>query len=128
MPNLNVYVVEGFAAEQKAALLKGMTDAVVETIGAPRESVRIFLIELAKAHVCVGGTLLSEAELPGGPTVHALLIAGRTAAQKAALIAGLTRVIEDTLQVPAAPVRIMILDVPNTDFGLGGLTALARGR
>ncbi len=128
MPNLNVYVVEGFAAEQKAALLKGMTDAVVETIGAPRESVRIFLIELAKAHVCVGGELLSEAEQPGGPTVHALLIAGRTAAQKAALIAGLTRVIEETLQVPAAPVRVMILDVPNTDFGLGGLTALARGR
>lgn len=121
-------MVEGFAAEQKAALLKGMTDAVVETIGAPRESVRIFLIELAKAHVCVGGTLLSEAELPGGPTVHALLIAGRSEAQKAALIAGLTRVIEETLQVPATPVRIMILDVPNTDFGLGGLTALARGR
>jgi len=86
------------------------------------------VIELARAHVCVGGTLLTEAEQPGGPTVHALLIAGRTDAQKAALIAGLTRVIEETLQVPAAPVRIMILDVPNTDFGLGGLTALARGR
>ena len=128
MPNLNIYVVEGFAAEQKTALLKGMTDAVVETIGAPRESVRIFLIELAKAHVCVGGTLLSELEQPGGPTVHALLIAGRTEAQKAALIDALTRAITETLDVPADPVRIMILDVPKTDFGLGGLTALARGR
>ena len=66
MPNLNVYLVEGFAPERKTALLKRMTDAIVTTIGAPREAVRIFLIELARAHVCVGGVTLLEADLPGG--------------------------------------------------------------
>ena len=91
MPNLNVYLVEGFAPERKTALLKRMTDAIVTTIGAPREAVRIFLIELARAHVCVGGVTLLEADLPGGPTVHALLVAGRSEAQKEALIGGLTR-------------------------------------
>ena len=101
MPNLNVYLVEGFAPERKTALLKRMTDAIVTTIGAPREAVRIFLIELARAHVCVGGVTLLEADLPGGPTVHALLVAGRSEAQKEALIGGLTRAIEETLDVPA---------------------------
>lgn len=128
MPNLNVYLVEGFAPERKTALLKRMTDAVVATIGAPREAVRIFLIELARAHVCVGGVTLLEADLPGGPTVHALLVAGRSDAQKEALIGGLTRAIEETLDVPADPVRIMILDIANTDFGMKGVTARSLGR
>ncbi|WP_300443399.1 tautomerase family protein [Zoogloea sp.] len=128
MPNLNVYLVEGFAPERKTALLKRMTDAVVATIGAPREAVRIFLIELARAHVCVGGVTLEEADLPGGPTVHALLVAGRSEAQKEALIGGLTRAIEETLDVPADPVRIMILDIANTDFGMKGVTARSLGR
>ena len=128
MPNLNVYLVEGFAPERKTALLKRMTDAIVTTIGAPREAVRIFLIELARAHVCVGGVTLLEADLPGGPTVHALLVAGRSEAQKEALIGGLTRAIEETLDVPADPVRIMILDIANTDFGMQGVTARSLGR
>ena len=56
---------------------------------------RIFLIELARAHVCVGG---------------------------------LTRAIEETLDVPADPVRILILDIANTDFGMKGVTARSLGR
>lgn len=134
MPNLNVYLVEGFSTGQKAGLLQRLTDAVVDSIGAPKSSVRIFLIELPKAHICVGGTtLLAEeqagrAGMPGGPTVHAFLIAGRTEAQKAALIAALTRAIEEATGIPAEPVRIMIFDVANTDFGMQGVTAKSLGR
>ncbi len=128
MPNLNVYLVEGFSPQQKKALLERMTDAVVDSISAPRASVRIFLIELAKAQVCVGGRMLDEHAQHGGPTVHALLVAGRTEAQKAALIGALTAVIEETLGVPADPVRIMIIDIPNTDFGMQGVTARSLGR
>lgn len=134
MPNLNVYLVEGFTVEQKAALLQRMTDAVVTSIAAPKESVRIFLIELPKAHICVGGvTLLADAQAgravqPGGPTVHVFLIAGRTEAQKEALIGSLTRAIDETLAIPADPVRIMIFDIANTDFGMKGVTAKSLGR
>ena len=128
MPNLNVYLTEGFSAAQKKALLHAMTTAVADSLGAPLAAVRIFLIELAKAHVCVGGQMLDEHPQHGGPTVHALLVAGRTEAQKAALIARLTAAIEATLDVPAQPVRIMVLDVPNTDFGMAGVTAQSLGR
>lgn len=127
MPNLNVYLVEGFSSKRKSALLARMTDAVVDSLGAPRASVRIYLIEVPRGHICVGGEMLPANE-PGGPTVHAALIAGRTEAQKAAMIAGLTRAIEETLEIPADPVRIMIFDVPNTDFGMRGVTAKSLGR
>ena len=134
MPNLNVYVVEGFSAEQKTRLLQRMTDAVTSTLGAPLASVRIFLIELAKAHVCIAGeTLLADQlagrpERAGGPTVHVFLIAGRTDAQKEALIGELTRAAGDTLGAPSEAVRIMIFDVANTDFGMSGVTARSLGR
>lgn len=131
MPNLNVYLVEGYDAARKEALLQRMTDAVVSSIAAPRESVRIFLIELPRAHICVGGVTLTAETMrahPGGPTVHVFLIAGRSDAQKEALIGSLTGVIDETLAIPADPVRIMIFDVANTDFGMKGFTAKSLGR
>lgn len=128
MPNFNVYLLEGYSAEQQSTLLKGMTEVIVASLNAPPANVRIFLIELARAHVCVGGRLLSEADLPGGPTVQGFLVAGRSEAQKEALIAGLTQTICATLGVAPEPVRIMLVDVPNSDFGIGGRTARALGR
>ena len=134
MPNLNVYLVEGYSIEQKADLLRRMTDVVVTTLGAPKASIRIFLIELPKAHICVGGvTLLAEeqaghGEALGGPTVHAFLLAGRSDAQKKEMIAGMTEVIEETLKIPAGPVRIMFFDIASTDFGMQGVTAKSLGR
>lgn len=134
MPNLNIYLLEGYSSEQKSALLLGITDVVETTLSAPRPSIRIFLIELPKAHACVGGVMLSAIQedsavnLQGGPTVHAFLIAGRNDAQKEAMIAGTTRAIEDALGILAEPVRIMFFDIANTDFGMRGVTAKSLGR
>lgn len=134
MPNLTVYLIEGYAADRKAELLRRMTDVVVTSLSAPKASVRIFLVELAKAHVCVAGVTLDGADgiAPhpslGGPTIHAFLISGRSDAQKEKLITGLTNAVEETLAIPADPVRIMIFDIANTDFGLQGVTAKSLGR
>ena len=135
MPNLNLYLVEGYSDEQKARLLARLTDAVVDSLGAPRASVRIFLVELAERHISVGGTLLStlrEQKKPdpvyGGPTILAMLIAGRSEQQKSALIAALTAAIGEVLGIPPDPVRIIVADIPNTAFGMNGVTAKSLGR
>lgn len=130
MPNLNIYLVEGFRDEQKARLLRRVSEVVETSLAAPMASIRIFLIELPKAHICVGGeTLATVADAgPGGPTVHAFLIAGRSPAQKEAMIAGVTEAIEETLGIPAEPVRIMFFDIANNDFGMRGVTAKSLGR
>jgi 4-oxalocrotonate tautomerase len=124
MPTLEVYLPQGYADERKAQLIEGLTGATVQAIGAPAESVRILLSELAAANAGLGGKLTSAAL----PVVIAILIAGRTEAQKVALIAQLSEAMSAILDVPLTATRVMIKDIPNTDFGIGGKTARALGR
>ena len=56
------------------------------------------------------------------------LIAGRSDAQKAHLIAALTDAAVTALGVEPDAVCVIIKDVPNTDFGLAGKTAESLGR
>jgi 4-oxalocrotonate tautomerase family enzyme len=135
MPNLNLYLVAGYSDEQKSRLLGRLTDAVVYSLDAPRSAVRIFLIELQEKHISVGGitlSLLREQQAPdvvhAGPTIHAMLIAGRNERQKSALIASLTAAVGETLGIPADTIRIIVADIPNTDFGMNGVTAKSLGR
>ncbi|MCK9511868.1 MAG: 2-hydroxymuconate tautomerase family protein [Pigmentiphaga sp.] len=55
MPLIQVILIEGRGAAEKAKLIRGLTDAAVEAVGAPRESVRVILQEVPAAHWGVGG-------------------------------------------------------------------------
>jgi 4-oxalocrotonate tautomerase len=55
MPIINVHLLEGRTDEQKARLIGALTDAAIESIGAPRESVRVLLIEIPKTQFGIGG-------------------------------------------------------------------------
>ncbi|SAL87848.1 4-oxalocrotonate tautomerase [Caballeronia arvi] len=124
MPTLEVYLPQGHADERKASLIQGLTQATVDAIGAPAESVRILLSELPASNSGFGGKLSAT----GMPVIIAILIAGRTDTQKEALIAHLSETSASVLNVPLQSTRVMIKDIPNTDFGLGGKTARALGR
>jgi 4-oxalocrotonate tautomerase family enzyme len=124
MPTLEVYLPQGHADERKASLIHGLTQATVDAIGAPAESVRILLSELPASNIGLGGKLTPAAL----PVIVAILIAGRTEAQKAALIAHLSGTSAAVLDVPLQSTRVMIKDIPNTDFGLRGKSARALGR
>ncbi|MBB5410469.1 MULTISPECIES: 2-hydroxymuconate tautomerase [Paraburkholderia] len=60
MPIINVHLMEGRTDEQKARLIGALTDAAIESIGAPRESVRVLLIEIPKTHFGIGGKTAFE--------------------------------------------------------------------
>ncbi|WP_027209943.1 tautomerase family protein [Burkholderia sp. WSM2232] len=124
MPTLEVYLPQGHADDCKASLIQGLTQATVDAIGAPAESVRILLSELPASNIGLGGKLTPAAL----PVIIAILIAGRTHAQKEALIAHLSETSAAVLNVPLESTRVMMKDIPNTDFGLGGKTARALGR
>jgi 4-oxalocrotonate tautomerase len=124
MPTLEVYLPQGYADERKASLIQGLTQATVDAIGAPAEAVRILLSELPASNIGLGGKLTPAAL----PVIIAILIAGRTDAQKEALIAHLSETCAGSLDVPLQSTRVFIKDIPNTDFGLGGKTARALGR
>lgn len=62
------------------------------------------------------------------PIMQVHLIQGRSEEQKSRLIEALTRAAVDTLGAPIESVRVIINEVPNTDFGIAGQTAKQRGR
>ncbi|MGB8736541.1 MAG: 2-hydroxymuconate tautomerase, partial [Rhodomicrobium sp.] len=54
MPIIEITLIEGRTQDQKQALAKKVTDAVEESLGAPRDTVRIILREVPKHHFAVG--------------------------------------------------------------------------
>jgi len=55
MPIIQVNLMEGRSDELKEALIAALTEATVQSIGAPRESVRVLLNEMPKSHWGIGG-------------------------------------------------------------------------
>ena len=64
MPEIVVYAVEGRTPEQKRALMKDITDAVVRNFGASAEQVVVQIVESPKADKMKGGLLFSERQAP----------------------------------------------------------------
>lgn len=62
------------------------------------------------------------------PIMHVHLIEGRTDEQKARLIEALTQAAVDAIDAPRESVRVLLSEVPKTQFGIGGKTAQALGR
>jgi 4-oxalocrotonate tautomerase len=55
MPIIHMHMVEGRTSEQKAAVAKAVTDAVVQTLEVPEQSVRILFVDLKNDGFYVGG-------------------------------------------------------------------------
>ena len=55
MPLIEVHLLEGRTAEQKKALLTAVTKAVQESIGAPVETIRVWIEEFSpRAYMAAG--------------------------------------------------------------------------
>lgn len=124
MPILTIKIPTGHTPEQKTALLKGLTDAVIRALNAPLPSIRVTIEEISPEHTIVAGQIGQPAAL-----IHAALIAGRTEELKAALIAELANAVQDAIGLSTAHTRTLIQDYPTTDMGVaGGMSAKAAGR
>jgi len=62
------------------------------------------------------------------PIAHIHMMEGRTDEQKAAVIEKVTDALCEAVDAPRANVRVLIQEVPNTQFGIGGKTAKSLGR
>jgi 4-oxalocrotonate tautomerase len=60
MPTIRVEMFEGRSPEQKKNLVKALTQACVETLGAKPESVDIVLFDIKPSEWATGGELWSE--------------------------------------------------------------------
>jgi 4-oxalocrotonate tautomerase len=63
MPIIQVNMLEGRTVEQKRAMVAAVTDAIVSSLAAPRESVRIIINELHSEHFAVAGMTAGQVPL-----------------------------------------------------------------
>lgn len=55
MPFAQIYMLEGRTEEQKRAVIEKLTQALVEAIGAPKESVRVWRHDVPKENWGIAG-------------------------------------------------------------------------
>ncbi|MGX4686382.1 2-hydroxymuconate tautomerase [Vagococcus sp. JNUCC 83] len=57
MPIVHIELLEGRTAEQKEALVKDVTEAIVKNTGAQTENVHIVISDMKKGDYAVGGKM-----------------------------------------------------------------------
>ena len=60
MPVVTIKMIEGRTDEQKHNLVEKVTEAISETVNAPKENVTIIIEEMKKEHFAIGGVRKSE--------------------------------------------------------------------
>lgn len=60
MPIAQIHILEGRTDEQKEALIREVSDAIVRALDAPLHSVRVIISEMPKAHFGIGGEPVSK--------------------------------------------------------------------
>lgn len=123
MPTVQAFITAGQPPAARQRLIALLTDAVVASVDASPEAVCVLLSEVPGEHFAVAGKPVSAPRA----VLQVFLIAGRSDAQKARLIEALTAA-SAAIGVAPEVVRVFIQDLPNSDFGLGGVTAAALGR
>jgi 4-oxalocrotonate tautomerase len=66
MPLIEIHLLEGRSAEQKKKLLASVTQAVAESIGAPLQSVRVWIHEFSDEDYMVAGHMASDRKKTSG--------------------------------------------------------------
>ena len=60
MPLINVHMARGRTAQQKTAFMAAVTEAAIETLGSPRDSIRVWITEVDSTDFMTAGELLSD--------------------------------------------------------------------
>lgn len=60
MPIATINIIEGRSDEKKEKLIEKVTDAICESLDAPRESVRIIINEMPKQHYGIAGKSIKK--------------------------------------------------------------------
>lgn len=67
MPIIHAYLLEGRSEELKAEFIRQVTDAAVNSLGAPRESVRIIIVEMPETDFGVAGQTMKQKRAANPP-------------------------------------------------------------
>ena len=127
MPFVHLTLFNADASDRDVeALQHGLTDLMAKPMRKKRE-LTIVSVETSPAHVALGGTALAGSEWTGQLT--AFVTAGtNTADEKAAFQREAHALLVQRFGPPAAPLYVIVQEVPGPDWGYGGLSQAARAR
>jgi 4-oxalocrotonate tautomerase len=60
MPMVTIKIIEGRTVEQKRAMAKDVTEAIVKNIGCPASAVHIDIVDLKRENLAEGGKLFID--------------------------------------------------------------------
>jgi len=60
MPFVQIYMIEGRTTEQKRAVIEKVTQAMVEAVGAPKETVRVWIHDMPKENWGIAGVSVKD--------------------------------------------------------------------
>jgi len=60
MPLVTIKIIEGRTVEQKRAMVKDVTEAIVKNVGCPPAAVQIEMVDLKKENIAQGGELFTD--------------------------------------------------------------------
>lgn len=73
MPIIQVNLLEGRTVQQKRAMIAAVTEAVVDSLDVPRDSVRIMINEMHPEHFALAGISAGEKPLKSRKTGNGAL-------------------------------------------------------
>lgn len=123
MPFIDVRIHPALTADQAGRIATETTRTMDETMGKRREVTAVCVQALPDALWTIGGTL------PTRPTAYVdvkITSGTNSEAQKAALVAQLHAMLDDTLGGLAEASYVVVHELPATDWGYGGRTQAAR--
>lgn len=60
MPFAQIYMIEGRTEEQKRAVIEKVTQALVEAVGAPKETVRVWIQDVPNTNWGIAGVTAKD--------------------------------------------------------------------
>lgn len=121
MPVLNFHLVQGqHKAARIEALLLRSSQFFAEVLCCPIDRVRVFVIEHAAQHACVGGKLVSQSDQVATYFTF-IVLQGRSLEDRQRLLVGFTDLVVEILACPRELVRGGVTPVATEDWSIGGV-------
>lgn len=126
MPILRINLQrDAFSEEQLEQLLERASELYASVLDSPLERVRVFLHLIEPGLMAIGGKVAATSGI-NAPFFEAIVLEGRPQEQKQHLMAGITGLLEEVLQVERKHIRGACWTVPPEDWCIAGTPASAK--
>ncbi|MEM5329153.1 tautomerase family protein [Paraburkholderia sp. JHI2823] len=127
MPVFHAHIPKGrFSREQKIALGNALNQSLVESLNIPRGDRFVMLSEHGEDELFIDPAFMDMHRTANAMIITVLVGAHRPTADKQALLAAITRLLERDVGISPDDVFIALVPVPNENFSFGrGVAQLA---